>query len=151
MIEKKYKRNRIGKQEAINLYNSGWWAGKTDRELAIFQMLTEELCMPFDRFHEALTKALGRPVWTHELGLNWQGLMEELIGGKPAPTMREIMELIPKEKRLAIIIKAGIEAEILKKLETGEDFTLKIGDKKPKQDTPAPKEDTGDGTYSTSA
>ena len=62
MSEKKYKRHSIGKEKAIRLYNSGCWAGKPDRELAILQMLTEELFMPFDRFHEALTKALGRPV-----------------------------------------------------------------------------------------
>lgn len=80
----------------------------------------------------------------------------EALLAKPEPkhpkqTSQTIKALFQVEDSMLSKTLAGIEAEILKKLETGEDFTLKIGDKKPKQDTPAPKEDTGDGTYSTSA
>lgn len=53
-------------------------------------------------FHEAVEKALGRPVWTHEFGLNWDGLKKELMGEAPAPTMQEIIDLIPEEKRIIV-------------------------------------------------
>lgn len=102
-MSEKYTRKSIGKAEAIRLFDSGWWKDKTDREIAVFQMFTEELAVPFGRFQEAMEKALGRPVWTHELGLNWEGLAAELMGDKPAPTMQEIIELIPKDKRLIIV------------------------------------------------
>lgn len=46
----------IGKEKAIELYNSQWWVGKSHRELAKFQLFTEELSMPFPIFHEALEK-----------------------------------------------------------------------------------------------
>ena len=69
----------------------------------MFQLFTDKLCMPFTIFHAAMEKALGRPVYTHEFGLNYDGLVEELLGKKPAPTMQEIMEMIPADKRIIVI------------------------------------------------
>lgn len=102
MNEPKYKRQSIGKEKAIALYDTGWWKGKTHRELAKFQLFTNELSMPFEVFHEAIEKALGRPVWTHEFGLNFDGLCMELLGEKDAPTMDEILALIPADKLIVI-------------------------------------------------
>ena len=65
-------------------------------------MMVAELCMPFSIFHENLEKALNRPVFTHELALNFDGIWLELIGEKDAPSMEEIINMIPKEKRLII-------------------------------------------------
>lgn len=59
--------------------------------------------MPFSLFHESLEKALGRPVFTHELALNYDGICGELLDGKPAPTFQEILDLIPEEKRIVIV------------------------------------------------
>ncbi len=100
----KYERKRIGKDKAIELAKSEWWVGKPAREIAMFQMFTAELAMPFSVFHEALEKALGRPVWTHELGLNYDGLCSELLGEKPTPSMEDIVNLIPAEKRLVVTL-----------------------------------------------
>lgn len=75
----------------------------TLRERALFQMNTPRLCMPFDVFHEAVEHALGRPVFTHEFGLNYKGLLAEMNGEKVAPTFEEICALIPAEKRLLVI------------------------------------------------
>ena len=97
------KTTSIGKEKALELYGSGWWKEKTAKEVAVFQMTTDELCMPVGDFHEALEKALGRPVWTHELAMNRDGIMEELLNGKPAPTMDEIIGLIPKEKLMVVV------------------------------------------------
>lgn len=103
MNETKYKRQSIGKQKAIALFDSGWWKGKPAKEIATFQFFTDELCMPFDIFHEALEKAIGRPVWTHELVLGHDGIAKELRGEKEAPTMEEIINLIPEDKRIIVV------------------------------------------------
>jgi hypothetical protein len=103
-METKYKRQSIGRDKAIALANSGWWEGKTPREIAKFQLFTDELSMPFEVFHEALEKTLGRPVWTHELALNFDGIAMELLGEKDAPTMEEIIGLIPEEKRILVAV-----------------------------------------------
>ena len=35
------------------------------------------MLVSFDKFHEALNFLLGRPVWIHEMGLNYEGLKAE--------------------------------------------------------------------------
>lgn len=67
----------------------------------LFQSL---LCMPFNVAHEAVEKALGRPVYTHEFGLNFAGIKEEFLGERAAPSLSEILELIPEEKRLVVVV-----------------------------------------------
>lgn len=100
----KPKMNSIGKDKAIALFDSGWWKDRPAREVAMFQMFTKELSMPFDVFHKSLEEALGRPVWTHELGLNADGLQKELLGETATPTMDDIINLIPEDKRLVLVI-----------------------------------------------
>ena len=58
--------------------------------------------MPFGVFHEAIEKTLERPVFTHEFGLNLDSLKMELMHGTTPPTLQEIMNLIPEEKRIII-------------------------------------------------
>lgn len=58
--------------------------------------------MPFDIFHEAIEKSLGRPVYTSEFELNYDSLCKEFLGEKNAPTIQEIIEMIPEEKRLVL-------------------------------------------------
>ena len=95
---------KLGKAAAMALAETTWWEGRTDREIAEFQMLTDELCVPFSRFHEALEKTLGRPVFTHEMGLNADGLRAELFDGAPAPSFEAILDLIPEEKRIIVTL-----------------------------------------------
>jgi hypothetical protein len=95
-------KNSIGKEKAIQLYNTNWWEGLSYREIAEFQLFTTELCCPFDVFHEAVEKSLGRPVFTHEFGLNYQGICEEFLGEKESPTIDEILNMIPQEKLIVI-------------------------------------------------
>jgi hypothetical protein len=99
-----YEQKSIGKENAIRLYESGWWKGKTARDITQFQLFTAELCLPFGDFHQALEESLGRSVFTHELGLNLQGLIGEFMGTSPAPTLEQIINLIPEEKRILIQI-----------------------------------------------
>jgi hypothetical protein len=73
------------------------------RDRATFQLYEELLCMPFDVFHEAIEKALGRPVFTHEFALNTEGIKKELAGEGSAPSFEDIINLIPKDIRVLIV------------------------------------------------
>lgn len=99
------EQEEITEQQAVQLAGSGFWKTMTHRQIAEFQMHTSRLCMPFGVFHEAVEKALGRPVWTHEFGLALDALKAELRGDRGAPTFSEIMNLIPEEKRVLIVLK----------------------------------------------
>lgn len=98
----------MNREQAIALFESKFWEPMSFRERAMFQMWTERLCMPFDVFHEAVEKALERPVFTHEFGFNREGLKLELLGKKPAPTFDDILALIPADKRV-IVVEGGVQ------------------------------------------
>ena len=89
--------------EAIAFSESGEWESLTARGKAELQMLQDKLCMPFDEFHIAIEMTLGRPVYTHEFGLNHEGLLKELFDGAPPPTLDNIIEMIPEDKRIIVI------------------------------------------------
>lgn len=91
-------------EEAVKLYESNFWETMSFRDRATFQLIEDRLCMPFDVFHEAIEKTLGRPVFTHEFGLARKELISELMGDRPAPSLEQIMDLIPAEKRIVIQI-----------------------------------------------
>ena len=59
--------------------------------------------LPVEVPYEALARALGRPVYTHEIALNRENLARELRGDAPAPTLDEILALIPASKRIVIL------------------------------------------------
>ncbi len=99
----KYPTQTLTREQAKELHDSGFWAELTAQEIAEFQLFTEQLCMPFGVFHKAIEEALGRSVWTHEFGLNANGLRAELRGDKGQPTMQDIMELIPEDKRIIVV------------------------------------------------
>ena len=93
----------IGYDAAIDLANSGWWKEKTAEEIVRFQLFIEELSMPFAEFHKAVEDVLKRPVWTHEFA-DFGRLQEELLGERPPPSFVDIMDMIPKEKRILVCI-----------------------------------------------
>lgn len=90
-------------KEAIALAKTSWWKGRDPLEVALWQMDAGLLSMDFGDFHEAVEKALGRPVWTHEFA-NPKALREEFFKERPAPSMAEILDLIPAEKRIVVVI-----------------------------------------------
>lgn len=61
--------------------------------------------IPFGMIHKRIEELVGRPVWTHEMGLDWEGLVLEAGGRREPPTMEGIIDLVPEEKR--IIIETG--------------------------------------------
>ena len=92
---------QLTREEAIKLSESGFWEGMEAYDIALFQLFQGRLCMPIGVFKCALNEALGRPVYTHELAQP-ESLQAELLGVRPAPSLTEIVDLIPEEKRVVI-------------------------------------------------
>lgn len=88
-------------EQAVRLYDSGWWKGKSSHDIVMFQLFEERLCMPWGDFQEAVEKALGRPVWTHEFA-SPDHLKGEFLGDRPAPTFQQIVDIIPADKRIIL-------------------------------------------------
>lgn len=94
---------QLTKDEAIRLYETKWWASRNYHSIAAFQLSQNRLCCPFDIFHEAVEKALCRPVFTHEFGLNRDGLIKELAGNIPRQNLQDVLSLLPQDKTAHII------------------------------------------------
>lgn len=94
---------QLSKDEAIDFAKSEFWRTLTDEQIAHFQMEQDKLCMPFSRFHEAMEKCLGRPVWTHEFA-DRDGLRNELNGKVSAPSFEEILAKLPTDKTVVIAV-----------------------------------------------
>lgn len=92
----------IGYERAMKLVATKWWETATPREIAHLQLWRRECICPLSLFVDSLSPALGRPVMHHELGCDWDGLCLELIGERDAPTMQQIVGLIPEDKRMVL-------------------------------------------------
>lgn len=58
------------KEEAIRFAKSGWYEGRSAKEIAALQLYEERLCVPeFNIFHEAMEAALKRPIQTLEFAV----------------------------------------------------------------------------------
>lgn len=92
---------QLTKEQAIAMASSDVTKDWSAEQIVRFQLFQDRLCMDFGRFHEAMEKVLGRSIWTHEFA-GRDSLILEYLGEKPAPTMDEIINLIPAEKRIII-------------------------------------------------
>lgn len=99
------RRHSIGREAAIAFADSKWWERKTAREIARLQLFTTELCCPFGVFHKAVEESLGRPVWSHEFAFNYDGIVREFLGDQSPPTMQQIIDLIPPDKRVVLEVQ----------------------------------------------
>ena len=54
-----------------------WWESDDPEYVARYQLFEDILMVDFSVFHEGVEKLLDRPVWTHEFGINVDGLREE--------------------------------------------------------------------------
>ena len=93
---------QLTKEQAIKFHDSKEWEKFDSDQITQFQLLQDKLCIPFSVFHKAITETLNRDVYTHEFGLNREGLIEEYFGVRPRPTLDDIINLIPEEKRIII-------------------------------------------------
>lgn len=69
----------MNQDEAIRLANSNWWKDKPAEYIVNFQLFEDKLCMSFEDFHKAVEESLDRPVFTHEFGLDVNGLRKEFL------------------------------------------------------------------------
>ena len=86
---------QLTSEEAISFATNGAWKSMDARTRALFQLQQDKLCMPFDEFHKSVEDCLGRPVFTHEFGLNKDGLLAEVIGEKRPPSFEDVLSLVP--------------------------------------------------------
>ena len=93
---------QVDKDTAIRMAGSNWWDIMTDEQVVGFQLFQDRLCMPFGDFQSAVERVLGRPVWTHEFARP-DGMRNEFLGQRKAPSFEEILAIIPPEKRLIIV------------------------------------------------
>lgn len=77
-----------------------------DERAAELELLFGPLEIKFDLLHKRIEELVGRSVWTHEMGLNHLGLVEEARTRKAA-TLQEVMDLIPPEKRIVVVVNEG--------------------------------------------
>ena len=96
------------KEEAVAKAATKWWEKSTTKEIVAFQLYEPLLCMPFDIFHSAIEKELGRPVFTHEFAL-LDGLKAEFERRIRKPSLGEaigkIESIVAAGKIIAAIEK----------------------------------------------
>lgn len=92
---------QLTQQQAIALAESGEWKSWTSEQIVRFQLFQDRLGVGFTRFHKAIEEVLGRSVFTHEFAYRDE-LIKEYLGCKDAPSLDEIINLLPEEKRLII-------------------------------------------------
>lgn len=98
---KRLNQLQLTEKEALAVYESGIWKQWTDEEVVRFQIFQSNLCMPWDRYRGAMAKVLGRPVFTHEFAR--ASLQAEYLKKRSKPTMQEVIDLIPVDKRTIIL------------------------------------------------
>ena len=90
-------------REAIRLVETEWWIDCPQRERVKLQLFEDRLIMPFALFHKDVEEVLGRSVWTHEFA-DIESLRKEFLKERPAPSMQNILNLIPAEKRIVVAL-----------------------------------------------
>ena len=99
--KEKWAENQLNEEQAIKLFESKVWESWSDEEIVRFQLFQKRLGVNFGRFQNAMNTVLGRSVFTHEYAFR-ENLVLEYLGEKQTPTLEEIIDLIPKEKRVLI-------------------------------------------------
>jgi len=92
----------LTRDEAIDFFGDSRWKTMSLQERAKFQISNQFLCMPFNVFHQAVEAVLRRPVYTHEFGLNMEGLRDEVLNAAEAPTLDAIVAMLPAEKTIVV-------------------------------------------------
>lgn len=94
---------QLTEEEAKALYDSGDWKDWCDAHIVRFQLFQDRPCVPFDRFHKAMERVLGRPVWRHEFA-DAERLREEYSKDRSAPSLEDILAQVPAEKLIVVAV-----------------------------------------------
>lgn len=88
-------------EQAVEFYEKGDWKNWTLKEIALFQLHQQFLCVPFGTFHEAIEVLLERSVWTHEMA-DPKALIDEYEGRVEKPTINDVViklyKMVEKEE-----------------------------------------------------
>jgi hypothetical protein len=97
---------QLTRAQAIAFGKTDWWTKMPLKDAAAFQLFQTCLCMPFSDFHKGVEELLGRSVFTHEFASADKpgGLREQALGIAPAPTLEQIIELVPAAKRIVVTL-----------------------------------------------
>lgn len=95
---------KLTKEQAISFSESKAYEGMSHEKIAEFQINQDKICMPFEVFHEAVEKTIGRPVYTHEFGMNLKGIKAEIMEGREPPSFDDIIGLIPRDKLIVVAV-----------------------------------------------
>jgi hypothetical protein len=93
--------NQLTREQAVALYDSEAWRAWTPQELAAFQSEQDRLCVPFAEYQNAMSVALGRPVFTHEFA-DREAMRAELEGKVPKRSLDDILAAIPPGKLILV-------------------------------------------------
>jgi len=77
LFRKKLWREVIQPTAIAKYGENHWWESDDLIIVARHQIFEKILLVDFDLFLQGIGKLLGRPVWTHEFGLNIEGLRKE--------------------------------------------------------------------------
>lgn len=94
---------QLTREQAIVFAENRAWQQLDTKARALFQMEQDRLCMPFEVFQKAVEETLDRPVFTHEFGLNKAGLLAELQGKALAPSLADILAMLPADKTVVVV------------------------------------------------
>lgn len=92
---------QLTREQAIAFSESRAWQKLDAKARALFQMEQDRLCMPFEEFKKAVEETLDRQVFTHEL--NKAGLLAELQGKALAPSLADILAMLPADKTVVVV------------------------------------------------
>jgi len=95
---------QLSKEQAIEFCESEKWKDWSDKAIVGFQLFQKRMCVPFSVFHAAIEKVLDRPVYTHEFGLNYDGIVAEYLGKVPKPSFEDIINMIPEDKLIVVTV-----------------------------------------------
>lgn len=78
-----------------------------ERAAEIDQLVHAKLSQPFPNIHKRVEELVGRPVYTHEFVLNFDGLLAEARGEREHATIEEILGQLKKTGKPVIVITKG--------------------------------------------
>ena len=104
-IEQMKQEMTSAEAKALALAEPKWWESLPARDVALAQLDQDRLCMDFGDFHEAVEKAIGRSVWSHEF-VNHEHLAREIDPSRPEPSS--------PRKTLADMMTPGTKAVVVK-------------------------------------
>jgi len=92
--------NNFTLEQACQIGDSGWWKGKTPREIVLVQLFVDRQIMPFGLFRDALESVVGHPVADAMLIQAYDGLVLTVLSGRPKPTFEEVLSIVASSSSL---------------------------------------------------